>query len=369
MSSSRRPIEWGRVYILLGTMIGTVLIILISIIYFYPFLIAIAFSLLFLPFVNYLENNWNWNRTSATLIIISIFILIFLALTTFIIAEFVQGLSHLMKILPPHIEESTEVIHLWIDNVILPFVTDLTKFSAGLATDTRATIDLSLDQLFSNAGNQIGELIQYVLAKLRNFFISLPHAFAMILFSLLASFFITKDWPRLMYFIDKYLPLKVNHLTNNVFHEWKKAMGSYLLAQATLVIITGLIVLVGLLILKVEYAYTTALLLALVDIVPYVGTGIIFIPWIIFSFFNGSWSMAIGLSILYGVVVVQRQVSEPKLIAHHMGMPTLLLLFTMFACYQFLGFIGVLFGPFLLMIIQSFIRANVLQEIYYFIRP
>lgn len=369
MSSSRRPIEWGRVYILLGTIIGTVLLILISIVYFYPFLIAIVFSLLFLPFVNYLETNWNWNRTSATFIVISFFILLLLGITTFIVAEFVQGLSHMMKVLPPYIEESIEVIHQWIDTVILPFVADFTRFSAGLTTDTKTTVDLSLDQLFSNVGSQIGELIQFALTKLRDFFVSLPHALAMILFSLLASFFITKDWPRLMYVIDKYLPLRVNHLTNNVFHEWKKALGSYLLAQVTLVIITGLIVLVGLFILKVEYAYTTALLIALIDIVPYVGTGVVFIPWIIYSFFNGSWGMAIGLSILYGVVVVQRQVTEPKLIAHHMGMPTLLLLFTMFACYQFFGFIGVLFGPFLLMVIQSFIRANVLTEINYYIRP
>lgn len=368
MTTSQKPVHWMRVYILIGTVTISCLLIFISTVYFYPFLIAILFSFMFLPFVNYLERNWSWSRAVATLTVISFFILILLALITFIVAEFVQGLSHLMKVLPPFIEESMDLIHRWVDTVILPYLTDFTRFSAGLTAETRDAIDLSVDQLFSNVGSYAGSMIQYVLTKLRDFFISLPHALAMILFSLLAAFFITKDWPSIMYLINKYLPNKVNQLSHKVLNEWKKALGSYLLAQLILVLITGLIVLAGLLILKVEYAYTAALLIAFIDIFPYAGTGVVFIPWIIYSFFNSNWEMAIGLSILYGVVVIQRQVTEPKMVAHHMGVPTLLLLFTMFACYQFFGFIGVLLGPFLLMIIQSFIRAEVLKEINYYIR-
>ncbi|UTR15583.1 sporulation integral membrane protein YtvI [Salipaludibacillus sp. LMS25] len=356
-----------RIAILSSIIFAVLTTMTVAIIYFYPFLLAIVFSLVFLPFVNYLENYWQWKRSVATFSVIGSFILLLMTLMTFIVAEMVQGLSFLSKVLPSYIEELTTTIQQWINTSLFPLIAEISQFTSGLERESGMAFDQSIDQILSEGSMQIGNIVHTVLSQLQEFFIAFPHALTMILFSLLASFFITKDWPQIMIWINTHLPDRLTYVSGRIFKEWKAALGHYLMAQLILVLITAFIVFAGLIILNVNYAFTTALLIAAVDILPYVGTGIVFIPWIIYSFLNANWYMAIGLSILYGIVTIQRQLSEPKILAHHMGMPTLMLLFTVFACYQVFGFAGILFGPFILIIIQSLKNARVVDEIRHYL--
>lgn len=55
-------------------------------------------------------------------------------------------------------------------------------------------------------------------------------------------------------------------------------------AQLTLVSMTTVIVLIGLLILRVPYAITIAIITGVVDLLPYLGTGAVFVPWVIYVF-------------------------------------------------------------------------------------
>ena len=100
-------------------------------------------------------------------------------------------------------------------------------------------------------------------------------------------------------------------------------MFGFVKAQATLISITTIIILIGLLILRVDYAITIALIAGRSDIIPYLGTGSIFVPWIIFEVIQGETGLAIGLGILYIVVLVQRQVMEPKILSSNIGLDPL----------------------------------------------
>src|SRR5699024_11493170 len=65
----------------------------------------------------------------------------------------------------------------------------------------------------------------------------------------------------------------------------KKALSGFFKAQLILITITAGSIYIGLLIVGIDHALTIALLAAGVDLLPYIGTGIIFIPWIIYLFF------------------------------------------------------------------------------------
>ncbi|MCE7793369.1 sporulation integral membrane protein YtvI [Salipaludibacillus sp. CUR1] len=358
---------WKRLFLLLILFTLFIILAYISVVYFYPFILAVLFSFMFLPFVNYLENRWRWNRSAATFTVISMFILLLMTLITFLVAELIHGLSYLTTVLPGYVEEIIHTFHGWINQYVFPLISEITRFTSKLGNESAVAVDQSFEQLLTEAGNQVGTILQLILNQLRDILVAFPHALTMILFSLLASFFITKDWPKLVMGITNHVPQHVIHFIVRIKEEWKSALGNYLMAQLTLVVITGVIVFAGLLILKVDYAFTAALLIAAVDILPYAGTGLVFLPWIIYSFLNEVWHMTIGLSVLYGVVVLQRQISEPKIVSHHMGVPALVMLFTIFACYQIFGFGGVLIGPFILIFIQSLNRANIAGEIKTFI--
>lgn len=354
---------WRQILLLFLIIISVLSFSLVSFIYFYPFLLAFLFSLLFLPFVNFLEDNWRWNRTIASLLVVSSFIIILLTLFTFLVAELVQGLSYFVRVLPNNIEDILLNLQNLLERTIFPIVNHIAQFSSGLDNESSMNIGETIDNLLNQTGLQLAHWLQLVLSQLRDFLIAIPHAMTMIFFSLLASFFMTKDWPQIIFWLHKHIPIHLFQFTGRIITEWKNGLGNYMKAQFTLIFITGIIVFIGLVILKVDYVFTIALLIAMVDVLPYVGTGVVFIPWIIFSFFNANWYMTIGLSILFSLIVIQRQISEPRIVAHHLGAPTLIILFTIFACYQFFGFIGMLFGPLVLILSQSLARAGVIDEI------
>lgn len=72
-----------------------------------------------------------------------------------------------------------------------------------------------------------------------------------------------------------FIPKKVRENGQTVVVELKNALFGFIKAQLTLISITTIIVLFGLLVLKVDYAITVALLIGLVDILPYLGTGLV----------------------------------------------------------------------------------------------
>jgi sporulation integral membrane protein YtvI len=127
-------------------------------------------------------------------------------------------------------------------------------------------------------------------------------------------------------------------------------------------------VLVGLLILRVPYAITLAIIIGVVDLLPYLGTGFVFVPWIVYLFFTGNSYLALWLLGLYGIVLVQRQVMEPRVMASSIGLDPLATLIAVFVGFQLFGFIGLMIGPFFLVIINALWDARVIQDVWLFIK-
>lgn len=139
-------------------------------------------------------------------------------------------------------------------------------------------------------------------------------------------------------------------------------------SQLLLVAMTIGIVLIGLIILKVEHALVIALCIGLVDLLPYIGSGTVFLPWIIYSAMTGNLSLAIGLGILYIVVLIQRQISEPKVLSKSIGLNPLATLVALFVGLKWFGFLGLVIGPASLVVWQAFRNAGVFRDIYEYIR-
>ena len=70
----------------------------------------------------------------------------------------------------------------------------------------------------------------------------------------------------------------------NYFCDLRKALFGFVKAQLTLVSMTTVIVLIGLLILRVPYAITIAIITGVVDLLPYLGTGAVFVP--LYTYFH-----------------------------------------------------------------------------------
>lgn len=156
-------------------------------------------------------------------------------------------------------------------------------------------------------------------------------------------FFFTFDYQKIVNFILKQFPEKSQFMIINIKNSSINALLKLLKAYAILLSVTFIELLIGLTILKVENAFTISVIIALVDILPVLGTGSILTPWMIISLINGNINLAIGLLILYIIITVVRQILEPKVVGHQIGLYPLITLMCMFVGAQLFGIAG-LFG-------------------------
>lgn len=333
----------------------------------YPFIIALIIAIAINPVVGMLERKWKFPRTLAVLTTLILLIGIFTGLITLLIAEIVAGASYLATVVPEHVATLIRYLEKLFASQVIPFYNKLAGMFQSLDSGQKDTIMNSIDETG-------GRITESVTAFLQNFFLNLPglvswipNAATVIIFSLLATFFISKDWYRLTALANRLLPGKVKSSGTRVFADLKKALFGFVKAQITLISITLVIVLVGLLILRVNYAITIALILGLLDLLPYLGTGTVFVPWIIYEAVTGNFGLAIGLGILYTVVIVQRQLMEPKILSSNIGLNPLGTLISLFVGFKLIGFLGLILGPVTLVLLTTLHNANVFRDIWAYI--
>src|SRR5699024_12517651 len=150
-------------------------------------------------------------------------------------------------------------------------------------------------------------------------FRKLPNLATLFIISLLAAFFISKDWRRIVYLMHENIPKHV-HSKINQFHEGlQRALLGFVKAEFKLTFISAIIVFIGLTILRVDHALTISLIIWIVDFAPYIGSILVIGPWTIYSFSTGDIYLGVGLSILYGLIVLQRQLIKPKILSSSIG--------------------------------------------------
>lgn len=319
------------------------------------------------PLVKFLERKARMPRTLAVLVSLILIFAVFAGFITLLIAEIVSGADYLAKVVPTHIDTLIDYIEHFFAAQIIPLYNQLTSLFDNLDTGQQNTILENIENVGKTIGSTLGDFIQNFFEKVPNIVSWFPNAATVLIFSLLATFFISKDWNKLSATAGKFLPNKAKTSSKTVFTDLKKALFGFVKAQLTLISFTTIIILIGLLILRVDYAITIALVTGLVDIIPYLGTGLIFVPWIIYEAIIGEVSLSIGLGVLYIIVIVQRQVMEPKVLSSNIGIDPLATLVALFVGYKLIGFLGLIVGPVTLVLLTTLHKANVFHDIWRFI--
>ncbi|WP_210364946.1 sporulation integral membrane protein YtvI [Bacillus sp. REN3] len=334
----------------------------------YPFIIGFIIAFMMNPLVNFLVAKAKMPRALAVIVGLTLIFSVFAGLITLLVVEIASGAEYLARVVPEHLVTLIDYIEHLFAAQIIPLYNQLTGLFQNLETGQQDTIVENIQNVGATIGATAGNFIKNFFEKIPNILSWFPNAATVLIFSLLGTFFISKDWYRLSALGTRLLPAKAKHSSKTVFADLKKALFGFVKAQATLISLTTVIILIGLLILRVDYAITIALITGIVDIIPYLGTGAVFVPWIIYEAIAGEMSMAIGLGILYIVVLVQRQVMEPKILSSSIGLDPLATLIALFVGFKTIGFLGLIAGPVTLVIFKTLQRANVFRDLWAFIK-
>jgi sporulation integral membrane protein YtvI len=335
----------------------------------YPFLIGWIIALLVEPSVKWLERRARLPRWAAVTLILFLLLTLFFSLLIFIVAEIVVELTRLADFLPVLINKVGQHIFDAFTRKDTDFRRIIDTIQSYLAKNPQhqQRISASIQENIGIIANKGTELITSILAWIGDFLGNLPFMLTVLVFITLATFFISLDWPRLSHTVIGLIPSRVQKTIGLVMDDLKRALFGFIRAQLTLISITAIIMFVGLLILNVPYAFTIAFFVGLLDLMPYLGVGTILIPWIAYLFLTDNMELGAGLTVVYAVIIVVRQLLEPKLVASNVGLDPLLTLIALFVGLNLYGFLGLVAGPVTVVILLALHRANVFRDIWHFI--
>ncbi|OCT11695.1 sporulation integral membrane protein YtvI [Paenibacillus pectinilyticus] len=335
----------------------------------YPFIFGWIIALMLNPVVNFFQFKLKLPRWLSVALSMLLFLGAMVTAITLLVANIVVELGSLADTIQLQINRWVEQFNVFINSVTFQqWIERVNEFFEN-NPKYQETVNTNLSSTAGSIADVSKLVISYTFSALKGFLTSLPNIATITIIVMLASFFISKDWYGLIKRYKGIFSDMIVKTTKLIRTDLQKALFGYIRAQLILVSLTALVVIIGLLVLRVDYAITIGLLTGLADLMPYLGTGAVMVPWIIYVFFaQGNIALGIGLSVLYGVIVIARQIMEPKVLASSVGLDPLATLIAMFVGLKLFGLLGLIIGPVSLILITAFYRARIFHDIAAYIK-
>lgn len=286
---------------------------------------------------------------------------------TAVITRLVKELIVLLQTFNLHTDQWKELLLSLSRNVsIQNIINQINQFYHD-NPDYHATIDSNISRTTETVGNAVTHVVTGFFNVILRLISALPSMGTILIVVVLAAFFISTSWERHNVKLSAWMPAPLLKPVSDIWHDLRKALFGYLRAQLILISITALIVVIGLLLLGVKSSFAIGLMIGFVDLIPYLGVGIVMLPWALYAYMTGDLALGIGLSVLYAVILITRQVLEPKVLASSIGLDPLAMLIGMFVGLQLFGMLGLIIGPVLLVILVAFNRAGVFRALHCYI--
>lgn len=320
----------------------------------FPFVVAFIVTMMLRPIVRFLHNKLKLNTRVISVVLVVLFYGTIGVIVIWMAVEIVSAVADKVKDLPS-----------FFQNQIRPFLATLFdeiqellhNFDPEMAIDFETTAN----SLIASIGSTVMSFSGTLVSSLTNFAVSVPSFLLNIVIMIVATIFLLVDFESIHSFIKRQLSDKTNELLHNIGTHLGKVLRKYIVSYSLVMLITFAEIWAGLSIIGIRYSALIAILIAVFDILPVVGSGLIIVPWAIISFIMGNIGTGIGLFILWAVLCVVRQIIEPKIVGESVGMHPFLTLFAMLAGNFIYGGIGILLLPVTLALCQSLNSAGVVK--------
>ncbi len=310
-----------------------------------PFVVGFILALFLQPLVGWLLRHTGLQRRFVAPLVTTILIVLLLFLFIFLTVAGINEITSFASGLPDWFQKV-------LPNVVNTVNEKLEYIISFLPPDWEMQIRSALHDIVIKMQGQVGQISATVLALLANQAAALPGALVSLIITIVATFFICSQLDTIKGFIKRQVPEKYKGLVGDTWITFavtlRKMISSYLL----LMFFTFCQLALGLTLLRIDYAVILAALIAVVDIMPVLGTGTILIPWGLMSLLGGDTGHGVGILLLYIIITVIRNILEPRLIGKRIGLPPLVTLVFMYLGLHVLGIPGMFIFPLLLILLK-----------------
>ena len=329
--------KYIKVFINLGLALLILLLFIFIVprllVFFMPFIVGWVISLIARPLVRFFEEKMKIRRKTGSAVVI----IVVIALVVFV------GYLIGAKLAREFVGFITELPELWgsMEKDIRSIGENLNVLFAKFPVNVRNTIYGIGDAASEYMATLVGKIGSPTIEALGKFAKQVPSVVIATIMCLLSAYFFVAEKNQISTWMENHMAESLK-LRYHMKRSLTRAVGGYFKAQFKIELWIYLLLVIGLTILGVDYTLLIALGIAFMDLLPFLGTGTIMVPWAIVKLLSSDYKMALGLLIIWGVGQLVRQIIQPKIVGDSIGVPAIPTLFLLFIGFKIGGVIGMI---------------------------
>lgn len=302
-----------------------------------PFLAALLLARALEPVIAFLGRKFGIKRgyaavmcSAATLLSLGVFIFLALRRSLRELSAFIGELPEMLSGISGAAASLSERIY---------------GFVIAAPPEIQEYLNSALDNMTASAAGLPGKLTEKLASLIPPIFTNAPVIILSICAFAMSLVFMSAGFPEIKAFILRQIPGGKHNAVRDVKGSLFGALGKWAKAQLILCGITFAELTAAFLLLGIDYAVLLALLVAVIDMLPILGTGTVLIPWAVVTLITGAPLRALAIGVVYAVVSLVRGCVEPKLVGAQLGLHPAATLMSMYVGFRAVGVAGMLLAP------------------------
>ena len=337
--------DYGGKYIVFFLIFNVIFFLFsLSLTYAMPFVVSLLLAVWLKPATTYLYKKTKIHKSIINVFCISVSLI-------FIIAVFA-------------------LIGLGVFNEISTILSELSYFNMDFFSNTASEIKGYIDSISPAIINQLTTYIQgftgyltTIVTVLGNWAVKVatlvPSGVINLIIIILSTYYLLRDYDVIAQKFDNFkiansnLPQKLLKRTNSIII-------NYIQSYSILLTITFIECMVVFSVFDIKYVFTLSILCVILDILPIVGSAVIYLPISAIFLIHGKFISPVSFSSHYSLFVTIGNIMEPKLLSKSLEIHPVLILMSIYIGVSIAGIMGVIYCIFLIAYFKLLDELNVI---------
>ncbi len=312
-----------------------------------PFFVALLLAAVVQPLARLIHTKLHLPKKFGAAVLVTLLYLLLMTLALLLSSELIDWLKNLAGYFEARVLPSVTALFDDLSVMMNEWSPEVQSFLRGMESGLVESLTAKVSTFSANA-----------VAALMT---GLPQTLLTVLFMIIATYFIALDYEPLGKGLARRMSAERYEKFSVGVRHFKDTILKYLRSYALIFLITFAQLTLGLLLCGVADFWLIALLIAVFDILPVVGSGMVMLPWSLIVLLRGDIPLGLGLMAVYLFVVVSRQFIEPRIVGRRVGLHPVVTLIAMFVGYRLFGGIGLIGLPVLIALLVSLNEEGVLR--------
>lgn len=354
---NRRP-YWQVALSLLFSILATAAFIVIGVYmirFFAPFVVGWIIAAIAAPLVNWLEKRLKIVKKLGSALIVILVLAAIVLVIYFGASRLITEVRGLVRDFPD--------MYAQLEAGLRQIGNTLSGIFDRLPDGVQNGIDTVAQNLDQYMGNLVSGISEPTVMAAGNIARRVPSYLLYFLVTMISAYFFIVEREEVLGWLKKVSPQAVQKRMKLVMDNLRYAVGGYFKAQLKIMGVIFLILLAGLGFLGTGYFVLVAMLIAILDFLPFFGTGTALIPWAVYKFFMGDYKMTAALVIIYVITLVVHQLLQPKMVGDSVGLNPLVTLLLLYIGYRMGGILWMILAVPIGMVLINMCQAGAFDYI------